>query len=144
MWETWVVGKIPWRRKWQPTPAFLLGEFHGQRILAGYSPGVTKSWILLSDFTFTFHRGSMPAPSSVLLKMDLQKQIWQFLLLSLGAFQMAHWLSPPATVGDSGLTSGSEVPLKEELETHSRPCLENSTDKGASWATVYRVQKNQT
>ena len=31
-------GKIPWRRKWQPTPAFLPGESHGQRILAGYSP----------------------------------------------------------------------------------------------------------
>ena len=27
------VGKIPWRRKWQPTPAFLPGEFHGQRSL---------------------------------------------------------------------------------------------------------------
>ena len=30
--------KIPWRRKWQPTPVFLLGEFHGQRSLEGYSP----------------------------------------------------------------------------------------------------------
>ena len=35
--ETWV-GKIPWRREWLPTPAFLPGEFHGQRILVGYSP----------------------------------------------------------------------------------------------------------
>ena len=26
MWETWV-GKIPWRRAWQPTPVFLPGEF---------------------------------------------------------------------------------------------------------------------
>ena len=32
------VGKIPWRRTWQPTPAFLPGESHGQRSLAGYSP----------------------------------------------------------------------------------------------------------
>ena len=31
------VGKIPWRREWQPTPAFLPGEFHGQGSLAGYS-----------------------------------------------------------------------------------------------------------
>ena len=31
-------GKIPWRREWQPTPLFLLGESHGQRSLAGYSP----------------------------------------------------------------------------------------------------------
>ena len=27
-----------WRRKWQPTLVFLLGEFHGQRILVGCSP----------------------------------------------------------------------------------------------------------
>ena len=35
--DPWV-GKIPWRRKWQPTPVSLPGEFHGQRSLAGYSP----------------------------------------------------------------------------------------------------------
>ena len=32
------VRKIPWRMKWQPTPVFLLGEFHKQRSLTGYSP----------------------------------------------------------------------------------------------------------
>ena len=32
------VGKIPWRKKWQPPPVFLPGEPHGQRRLAGYSP----------------------------------------------------------------------------------------------------------
>jgi len=31
------VGKIPWRRKWQATPVFLPGKFHGQRSLTGYS-----------------------------------------------------------------------------------------------------------
>ena len=30
--------KIPWKRKWQPTPVFLPGKSHGQRSLAGYSP----------------------------------------------------------------------------------------------------------
>ena len=29
--------KIPWRRKWQPTPVFFLGKSHGQRSLVGYS-----------------------------------------------------------------------------------------------------------
>ena len=33
--DPWV-GKIPWRRAWQPTPRFLPGESHGQRSLAGY------------------------------------------------------------------------------------------------------------
>ena len=32
------VGKIPWRRKWQPTPVFLSWKSHGQRNLVGYSP----------------------------------------------------------------------------------------------------------
>ena len=32
------VRKIPWSRKWQPTPLFLLGEFHGQKTLEVYSP----------------------------------------------------------------------------------------------------------
>ena len=30
--------KIPWSRKWQPTPVFLPEKSHGQRSLAGYSP----------------------------------------------------------------------------------------------------------
>ena len=30
--------KTPWRRAWQPTPAFSPGESHGQRSLAGSSP----------------------------------------------------------------------------------------------------------
>ena len=31
------VGKIPWSRKWQPTPVFLPRKFHGQRRLVGYN-----------------------------------------------------------------------------------------------------------
>jgi len=37
-----LVGKIPWRRKWQPTPVFLPRKSHGQRNLAGYSPEVAR------------------------------------------------------------------------------------------------------
>ena len=33
-----LVGRIPWRREWQPIPVFLPGESHGQRSLGGYSP----------------------------------------------------------------------------------------------------------
>ena len=41
------IRKIPWRRKWQPTPVFLLGESYGQRNLVGYSPWGRKE----SDMT---------------------------------------------------------------------------------------------
>ena len=30
-----LVRKIPWRRKWQPTPVLLPGKSHGQRNLVG-------------------------------------------------------------------------------------------------------------
>ena len=37
------VGKIPWRRKWQPVPVFLPGECYEKRSLVGYSPrGLTE------------------------------------------------------------------------------------------------------
>ena len=36
MFDPWV-GKIAWRRAWQPTPVFFPGESHGQRSLASYS-----------------------------------------------------------------------------------------------------------
>ena len=45
------VGKISWRRKWQPTPIFLPGKSHGWRSLVDYSPWGRSR---LSDFTFTF------------------------------------------------------------------------------------------
>ena len=33
--DPWI-GKIFWRRAWQPTPVFLPGEFSEQRSLTGY------------------------------------------------------------------------------------------------------------
>ena len=50
MFNPWV-GKIPWRRKWQPAPVFLPGKSYGQRSLVGYS-----SWGLReSDMTEHTH-----------------------------------------------------------------------------------------
>ena len=46
--DRWV-GKIPWRRKWQPTPVFLPGESQGQRSLVASVYGVTRSWTQLSN-----------------------------------------------------------------------------------------------
>ena len=39
--DLWV-GKIPWRRKWQPTSPSLPGKSHGHRSLAGYNPWSCK------------------------------------------------------------------------------------------------------
>ena len=48
--DPWV-GKIPWRRKWQPTPVLLPGKFHGPRSLVVYSPWRHKE----SDMTERLH-----------------------------------------------------------------------------------------
>ena len=48
------VRKIPWRRKWQPTPVLLPGKFHRWRAWRAMVHGVAKSRTQLSDFTFTF------------------------------------------------------------------------------------------
>ena len=50
--DPWV-GKIPWRRKWQPTPVSLPGEFHGQRSLVGSSPWSFKESGMTEGLTYT-------------------------------------------------------------------------------------------
>ena len=45
------VRKIPWRRKWQPTPVLLPGKSHGWRSLVGCSPRGHKE----SDTTERLH-----------------------------------------------------------------------------------------
>ena len=53
--------------KWQTTSIFLPGISHGQRGLAGYSPGGCKSWTWLSDWTTTFNGLLSPHPLTMLL-----------------------------------------------------------------------------
>ena len=69
--DLWV-GKILWRRKWQPTPVFLPGKFHGQRSLAGYSPLGAKSQTRLRNWEHTnctvqwyVHHVIWSSPSSI-------------------------------------------------------------------------------
>ena len=48
------VGKIPWRRKRQPTRVFLPGKFHGCRNLMGYSPWGPKELDTTEQLCFHF------------------------------------------------------------------------------------------
>ena len=75
--NSWI-GKIPWRRKWQPTPVFLPGKSHGQRSLAGYSPWGRKelgpaAWLtLFSDSgAAAFWRPSRPLLSHLVLSSSI-------------------------------------------------------------------------
>ena len=71
--DPWV-KKISWRNKWQPTPVFLPGKFHGQRSLAGYSPWGHKE----SDTTYWLNPTTMFGSymrSSLLHTMFIQKSL---------------------------------------------------------------------
>ena len=51
--DPWV-GKIPWRRKWPPTPVFMPRKSHGQKSLVGYSLWDRKQLDTTEHIT-TFH-----------------------------------------------------------------------------------------
>ena len=51
--DPWV-RKMPWRRKWQPTPVFLPGKCHGQRSLVDYSPWGRKE-LDMTEATWQAH-----------------------------------------------------------------------------------------
>ena len=63
--DPWV-GKISWRRKWQPTQVFLPGEFHGQRSPRAIVYGVTKNqtrWARTASRGQKLALGTMSAPT---------------------------------------------------------------------------------
>ena len=51
--DPWV-RKIPWRRKWQPTPVLLPGKSYGRRSLVGYSPWGRKELDTTEQLHFHF------------------------------------------------------------------------------------------
>ena len=63
--DPWL-GKIPWRRKWQPTPVFLPGKSLGQRSLAGYNLNGRKESDM-AEHTHYIKLGTHPTLITVLL-----------------------------------------------------------------------------
>ena len=70
--DSWV-RKIPWRREWQPTPVFLPGESHGQRILGGYHPWGHKELDSTEQLTLCRPEGFL---SLLLMELKL-KGLWE-------------------------------------------------------------------
>ena len=61
IWTFSFAGHFPWRRKWQPTPVSLPGNFHEWRSLAGYSPWgcrVGHDWMTSLSLSLTKKIGS--------------------------------------------------------------------------------------
>ena len=95
--------KMPWSRKWQPTPVFLLGKFHGQRSLADYSPWCHKEMDMTEcahTHTHTYsHKG-------------LKTVVWFLAVICLLKF----WFTSISSYSGQGKCFGSQ-------EENLWPCL---------------------
>ena len=68
------VGKIPWRRKWQPTPVFLPEKFHGQRSLVCCSPWDRKQSDM-TEYTPSYYKLFFAYPASEYMHQNMCSQV---------------------------------------------------------------------
>ena len=135
------VGKIPWRRKWQHTPIFLPGKFHGQRRLVGYSP-----WVAESDMPERLstgrHRTTREVPRVVGFDEAVVGGAWEGRVTLIG---FPGGFNLPANAGDTRDIDSIPGSRRFSGGRNGNPfqysCLENSMDRGAWRATVHGVTK---
>ena len=73
--DLWV-WKIPWRRKWQPTPVFLPGKSQGQKSLGGYSPRGHKESEATEQLTHNdFCQDSLTFLSSTIIESQRSRTV---------------------------------------------------------------------
>ena len=87
------VGKIPWRRAWQPTAEFLPGESHGQRSLAGYSQQSRKESDMTEGVTcFSFSCFLLAEPMTSSLFFLFKAATINSCLLGQSPTVQAYWM----------------------------------------------------
>ena len=111
MQETWFdpwVGKIPWRKAWQPTPVSLSGQSHGQRSLAGLqSTGLQRvghDWATKHSIKWLSKAQSMVLAQSLAQALD-QRVFSKWVngeggiewATSAFSFLIFKWISPPSS-----------------------------------------------
>ena len=129
-------GKIPWRRKWQPTSVFLPGETHGQRNLVGYTPWGHKesetTERLTPSLSFQSWHSSECRVRSTCIRITQN--------LCLNSQIPVSWVFPHSSVGKEsvcnarapGLIPGlGRSPGEENGNRLQHSCLENPMDRGA-------------
>ena len=119
--DPWV-EKIPWRRKWQPTPVFLPGEFHGQRTLTGYSPWGCKE----SDTTEQLSRFLLCPLPFLLPEIQMRSPMWGHYL-----GDQKGWKNGTSLVTRSRLPTSSLLGIKKSKSWLSEGgctrCMETET-----------------
>ena len=105
------IGKIPWRKKWQPTPVLLPGKSHGWRSLVGYSPWGRKK----SDTTERLHFHTLEKEMATHSSTLVWKIAWMEEpggLQSMGSLRVGHdWAT--------SLSLFHFLALEKEMATHS-------------------------
>ena len=129
------VRKISWNGKWQPTPEFLPGKFHGQRGLVGYSPWgatvhvVTKSWTRLSTHTQCVFGMVFRAQLKGSIKVDICP--WYIGKICSMGIGLTH---------ETGATSKVVVCMKSESEVaQSCPTLCDPMDHSLPGSSVHGI-----
>ena len=144
MWE--------WRRQWHPTLVLLPGKSHGWRSLVGYSPwgfwGSDMTERLHFHFSFScIGEGNGNPLQCSCLENPRDRGAWWAAVYGVAQSQtQLKWLSSSSSssnVGDLGLALGWEDALEEGMAS-SILAWRIPMDKGAWWAIVHEVGKNQT
>ena len=80
------VRKIPWRRKWQPTPVFFCGKSHGQRSLVGYSPWGHKKLFMTELLSMKYSELQITSENPIIwgFVVVLVVVVWVFFLSFFG------------------------------------------------------------
>ena len=78
------VGKILWRRKWQPTPVLLPGKSHGRRSLVGYNPWDAKELDTTERLHFLSLSKRWKSHCMCSLVLDLKKNFYKELYSNNG------------------------------------------------------------
>ena len=155
------VGKISWRRTWQPTPVFLPGEFpwteEPGRLQCTGSQRVGHNWV--SKHSTAQHIGHYKILSripcavtnlnSILKSRDItfptKVHMIKALVFPVGFPSSLDGKASAYNVGDPGSIPGSgRSPGEGNGNPLQYSCLENPMDRGAWWATVHGVAKSRT
>ena len=96
-WDPWV-GKIPWSRKWEPTPIPLPGKFHGQRRLVSYRPwghkeSDTAEWLSVHAHTH-IHTHTHTLLIHLILRRTLEEPFIIIPILQMGDQRLRKVTNP--------------------------------------------------
>ena len=133
--------KVPWRRKWQPTPVFLLGESHGQRSLVHKTHAwcTWKQWDDLKSCVLSIGWPTSTWPNCCMTGFPCFRWSSHFLLLSsysLDVWSLQRFEAILFALGKSSEKLQSADPLSMPVNIHMVSSLSHTTCKSKTTDTI--------